>query len=447
MAAAVAASCDGEEGEAGPAGATGPEGPPGPTGPSGDSGATGPAGEGGPAGDGGGGFGEGGLTAGCLSPCHGFSGIVEQWKTSRHFAVYIENLGGEEVDTWTGPQACGNCHAIDGVEQRLSGNVLGGAPAGADGGAEGGAGDAGMLVPPNLTKGQLNYLTAANKAAEVTYAGQATVAVVHCTTCHVVTPVNDPHVTGTYSPGSFPLRVPTGATDGPFIEKSPTAGSVTGQEAGKYAAGNACVWCHKSRKDVTHYIAASNSITSPYWGPHEGPQTDVYSGKGGYHYANQTYKQSTHSTLPSGCVSCHMPKITGNMNIGNHSFYAQLSACQGCHAGATSFDVFGGQTKMKAGIQELRVALNTKGWLTRSAGAPYATLTTQELADAHFAEDKPRPGVTGLTADEAGALYNYLILARGAALGVHNPVYVRELVYDSVVALTGAPPASIPTRP
>jgi hypothetical protein len=57
------------------------------------------------------------------------------------------------------------------------------------------------------------------------------------------------------------------------------------------------------------------------------------------------------------------------------------------------------------------------------------------------------PGVTGLTADQAGALYNYLILARGSAGGVHNPIYVRQLVYDSVLAVTGSAPATIPTRP
>jgi len=53
----------------------------------------------------------------------------------------------------------------------------------------------------------------------------------------------------------------------------------------------------------------------------------------------------------------------------------------------------------------------------------------------------------GLTANQAGAVYNYLLLARGAGGGVHNPVYVRELIYDSVLAVTSAPPATIPVRP
>ena len=57
------------------------------------------------------------------------------------------------------------------------------------------------------------------------------------------------------------------------------------------------------------------------------------------------------------------------------------------------------------------------------------------------------PGVTGLTGDQAGAVYNYLILARGSAGGVHNPLYVRELIFDSVKAITGAAPVTLPTRP
>jgi hypothetical protein len=40
-----------------------------------------------------------------------------------------------------------------------------------------------------------------------------------------------------------------------------------------------------------------------------------------------------------------------------------------------------------------------------------------------------------------------LVQARGAAGGIHNPIYTRQLIYDSVLALTGYPPATVPTRP
>jgi hypothetical protein len=372
------------------------------------------------------------LATSCLSPCHGFTGIVEQWKSSTHFATFISTLGTEEVESWTGASACGNCHAIDGLERRVAGEVK----------------YAGTTGPAHTTEGQINYLNSTNnRIAESTYAGHANVAVVHCTTCHEVDPATDPHNTGAdFAPGSFPLRAGTGAADQTYIEKSSAVGTSDGTTAGQYGVGNACIWCHKSRKDVTNYIGASTNLTSTHWGPHEGPQADVYSGKGGYHFGGRTYNTSSHQAFDRGCVDCHMPAVASNQGIGDHSFYPQLSSCQqsGCHATATSFDVLGRKTQMEAHIQELRVALNDKGWLTRSETAPYDVLSAEELEE-DGKHDSTRPGATGLTRDEAGALYNYFLVVRGSAGGVHNPVYTVQLVYDSIVALGGTPTFLRPT--
>jgi nitrate/TMAO reductase-like tetraheme cytochrome c subunit len=381
---------------------------------------------------------DGGLPTSCLSPCHGFNGIVEQWKTSTHYATFVANLNGTEVPTWTGPGPCGNCHAIDAVEQRMAGSVVT-------------TGDAGV---PDLKNGHLSYKNPANGAAtEANYAGSAKVAAVTCVTCHQVTPETDPHRTGLpYKAGAFPLRVPTGADDQVFIEKSPSTDDVTGMPAGKRGTANACIVCHKSRKDVTNYITASNRITSAYWGPHEGPQSDVFSAAGGYHYAGKTYGTSTHEQKIT-CVDCHMPSSSKNGQAADHSFYAQISACGSCHMGATNFDVGGGLSQMKAGLFELQKALNDVGNLTRATAAPYGPLAASELADGQFALDKTRPdggadgGAPVLTADQAGALYNYLILARGSANGVHNPKYTRQLIFDSFFAIKGQAPATIAVRP
>ncbi len=430
---------DGKDGSVGPAGAEGPEGGPGPTGATGKTGPAGPQGEPGmdsigAAGAAGAGAGSTGvLTTSCLGPCHGFNGIVAQWQGSAHYATFIANLGGDEVATWTGPQACGNCHALDAIQQRVAGNVT----------FTGAAG-------PNTAHGQLSYLTG-GKIAESTYAGQSTVAEVSCVTCHDSSAAIDPHVTGKpYTPNSFPLRVPTAMDDQALLEKSSAPGVSDGTPAGKYTVGNACMWCHKSRKDVTNFITpTNNALTSTYWGPHEGPQADIYTGLGGYHYAGQSYGNSSHQAFDNGCVHCHMPDVQSNQGIGNHTFAPVVSTCTtaGCHTQAKNFDVGGGKTAMTAGIQELRVALNNEGWLTRNATAPYVPLAAADLADTQFSLDLTMPGVTGLTGDQAGAVYNYLILARGSAGGVHNPLYVRELIFDSVKAITGAAPVTLPTRP
>lgn len=412
----VTAACSGADGAPGATGATGPTGSQGPPGSIGPTGMQGPPG----------GMPDGGLTASCLSPCHGFNGIVEQWKTSTHFAAYVSNLGGDEVPTWTGPQACGNCHAVDALTGRTAGSV-------------GYAGDAGPASP---TKGELGYRNSSNNAlADSTYTGQAKVAAVNCTTCHAVTPQNDPHRSGAvYVKGAFPLRVPTGPSDFALLEKSPSAPTVTGSSAGLLGTANTCIWCHKSRKDVTNYIGVTNAM-SAYWGPHEGPQSDVYTGTGGYHFTGRTYGTSTHQQKLT-CIDCHMPPSADNANAPNHSFYAQIGACTSCHVGATNFDVSGAQSQFKVAMFELQKALNDAGYLTRGTASPYASLQGSELTDGHFELDKGR-SPNSLTADQAGAVYNYFILARGSALGVHNPKYAKQLLFDSYFAIKGLPPTSL----
>ncbi len=424
-AALFALGCSGPTGPAGPAGATGDAGPPGPMGLTGDAGPPGLAGL----------SVDGGLPTSCLSPCHGFNGIVEQWKTSTHYAVAVSELNGTEVASWTADgQPCGNCHAIDGIQQRASGQVGLTQP------------DAGP--PTNLANGEMNYRTPTGSVAEAAYSGTAKVAEVTCVTCHSVTDATDPHRTGLpWTPGSFPLIAPNGATDLAFIEKSPPSdgGAVTGTGLA-LGPSNACVWCHKARKDVNSYITASNSFGSAYWGPHEGPQTDVYSGQGGYHYAGKTYGTSTHQQKLA-CIDCHMPTVPDNQNAPNHSFYAQLSVCQNCHAGATSFDVSGGQSAIKATLFEMQAALNdttpntlNTNLITRATGAP---LAAADMADGNFNLDLTNPAIKGLTADQAGAVWNYIIIGRGGALGVHNPKYVKQLLYDSFVAITGHAPTTL----
>lgn len=429
----VAAAAGGCEGPTGPAGGVGPAGSAGAQGNNGTPGATGmtgPAGSGGTTADGG-----VAIPVGCLSPCHGFGGVVDQWKASTHYSTFIRNLGGAEADTWTAPgQPCANCHAIDALQQRVTASV-------------GIVGDGGVT---NLKHGEMNYRNSTTGGvSEAAYTGTADLASVSCTTCHLVTPATDPHKTGAlWTPNSFPFQVASSATDQAFIEKSPTTMSITGTAIGALGTSNTCVFCHKSRKDVTSYITASNNISSTYWGPHEGPQSDVFSGQGGYHFTGRSYGTSTHQ-VKLKCVDCHMPKVTTNANVPDHTFNAQVSACTQCHSGATTFDINGGQSLVKAALFELQTALNNlngAACLTRSTAAPYLPLQPSELTDGHFELDTTRPGCNGgpLTADQAGALYNYILVARGGALGIHNPKYAEQLIFDSYFVLTGNPLASYP---
>ncbi|MBL8606640.1 MAG: hypothetical protein JNL38_04935 [Myxococcales bacterium] len=423
---AALAACEGPEGPAGPAGGIGPAGPAGTAGPQGSAGQPGTSPDG------------GALTTSCMAPCHGFNGIVDQWKTSTHYFGAIANL--EEEAAWTNPNAtCGNCHATDGLPTRLAGQYT--VASGVDAG------------PQNAKTGQLNYPKSGGGTSEIGYGGKAALAIIGCTTCHDAF-TNDPHVTGAnYTKGSFKLRVPTGPNDEATLEKSPSAGTFTGTPAGKMGASNSCVYCHKSRKDVSNYITASNNLTSPHWGPHEAPHADVFTGKGGYHYASKTYINSTHQT--GTCGTCHMPKVTANGGYPDHSFRPQISSCvgTGCHAtGTINAELNTSRGVFIAALKDLQRVLNAKGLLTRqTASGPAPQLTVAELADNQFALDKVRNPGAAVTADEAGALYNYLMIARAGALGAHNPFYTRQLIFDSYAAVRDvsdpATPSTIPTRP
>jgi len=377
-----------------------------------------------------------------MKPCHSFTGIVEQWKTSTHFAVFVANLDGAEVPTWTGQTPCGACHASDGIEQRVDGNMGHGLSANG---------------PVSLDRGQLNYITdGAGLSAPVTYLGQTTVAIVGCNTCHNAME-NDPHLSGDdFKTGTFPLRVPVGANDEVVMERSSAVGLGDGTNAGKYGAGNACIWCHKSRMDVTNYIGTTNNISSAYWGPHEGPQTDIYSGKGGYQYPNLQYSNGTHQTFTgtgstgNGCNRCHMPPVTENMGIGDHSFAARTSACSGagCHGTINNFDVNAAQSNTKLRLRTLRTALNDRKLLTRDGTTP---LTDAQLKDEEFALDRSMPSYIVLAnlavpAEVAGSLYNYFLTARGSGLSVHNPKYTTQLIFDSITALGANPGFCAPER-
>jgi hypothetical protein len=211
------------------------------------------------------------------------------------------------------------------------------------------------------------------------------------------------------------------------------------------------MWCHRSRVDIASYVTPTgNKITSTHWGPHEGPQADLFTGIGAYQYGGQTYGQSTHEQKLS-CVDCHMVPVADNSDVPDHSFNANLSACQGCHAGTTTFNINGFQSQIQAALTQIETWFNAEGFLTRASAAPYTPLTAAQLGDGNWDEDSPVPGATLdgglLTQDQAGALYDYILVAKGGASGVHNPVYIAQILYDSYYALTGSALAAFPQRP
>jgi hypothetical protein len=407
LASAAVGACDsGEDAQAGPQGPPGPQGP----GVGADGGAIAP------------------LSGACTTPCHTFNGVVDQWRFSNHSHPQKNEIGGG---------SCGNCHALDGIEHRVANKFV----ASLDGG-----------TVTNVDKGHLNYRVGAASGAvnEIGYGGATAIGRIHCSTCHDFNPTNDPHVTGRYVAGQAPLRVAGGVNDVAFLEKTPdpAAGESTGQPL-SLRTSNLCVMCHKSRKDVSFYInAGTTPLTSVNWGPHNGPQSDIFSTQGGWHTPDRQYTPSPHQGIPNACVSCHMQPVKTNGDVPDHTMKPNVAYCKGCHTtfAGTDFNVQGGRTIVSRGLGELRFYLNRDGLLTRSATTPYATLTEDEMADTQYQLDKVRPSPP-VEAATAGALYNYLLIARSKDLGVHNPTYTKQLLWDSILHLKKSNPSTIPIRP
>src|SRR4029079_17195423 len=130
-----------------------------------------------------------------------------------------------------------------------------------------------------------------------------------------------------------------------------------------------------------------------------------------------------------------------------HSFFPQIDTCSGtgCHAAASlASELNSSRGVFNAAMQDLQRVLHNKGFLTRqTTSGPAPSLSNGELADKQFPLDKSRnPGGT-LTARETRGLYNYFLIARGGALGAHNPLYTKQLIFDSYVAVrTGGDPAT-----
>jgi len=160
---------------------------------------------------------------------------------------------------------------------------------------------------------------------------------------------------------------------------------------------------------------------------------DSFTGVGGYHFPGQTYGESTHEQRLS-CVDCHMVPVADNSSVPDHSFNPNLSACLSCHATATTFDVNGFESDVKAALTQIETWFNAQGLLTRATATPYIPLTPTQLGDGNWAEDMPVPGsgTDGglLTQNQAGALYDYILVARGGAYGVHNPKSVSYTHLD-----------------
>ncbi len=189
--------------------------------------------------------------------------------------------------------------------------------------------------------------------------------------------------------------------------------------------GNLCAACHQARlpSPLPEMGGGDVTVTSPYWGVHHGPQSNLMYGSGGYEFTGSasypTPGAHAHYEIEDGCITCHMASPYG-AQAGGHTWNASylyhgqthdlIAGCTSCHSTLESFDYNGAQTDIQALIDDVGAELLTLGLIDE---------------DNHIV-----PGTH--TADDAGAVLNYLYILEDRSLGIHNPAYAEALLTNTL---------------
>ncbi len=194
-----------------------------------------------------------------------------------------------------------------------------------------------------------------------------------------------------------------------------------------FGKANLCARCHQPflQNAVPQVHGGIVAISSSYWGLHYASQATMLAGTGGYEIAgSEAYENSEHSSIPDGCVTCHISDTYG-LQAGGHTFNMRYTnqgkeevhtaGCTLCHENNSMLKTSIKNTKYE--IQNLMNNLKTK------------LLTAGIIND----DNEPVPG--SYTSNEAGALMNYLFVYYDGSNGVHNAGYAKALLKNSIESL------------
>ena len=208
-----------------------------------------------------------------------------------------------------------------------------------------------------------------------------------------------------------------------------------------YGDGNMCLQCHQAR-DRGNVPAADATadveLTSSHWGPHYGVQGNVFQASGGVAITgSETYPSATdgHAGLDKACMTCHM-------NNANHSLEVDFEVCATCHTSADNAEdlVDDLHDEIDALKFELGKALAASGAMVAETESEWVwddVLAThvEEIDTVGFVPAGSRSNPFTATADQAKAVYNYMVVYADHSYGVHNPSYIRALLNNSIGAL------------
>jgi hypothetical protein len=260
-----------------------------------------------------------------------------------------------------------------------------------------------------------------------------------CSRCHTTEGYQHYAETGTAVAVAQSSRIGCFACHAPHTNENFSqrkTGATAMYRGGPYDKGesNTCAVCHQIQEPSPSF-ASADTIKSPYWGPHHGPQASVLAGMGAYVFAGQSYSADhAHNSITKGCVNCHMARVATDGLAGGHSFKMTYDyhgserlnskGCVGCHTSWTDTkalqEVDDAKTAFEARLDAIADILIARGWLNTDK----ATVTTGASA--------------AFNAADRGALYNYLALEADRSGGVHNPVYAEAVLAATETYLAGS---------
>ncbi|MCL5030492.1 MAG: T9SS type A sorting domain-containing protein [Bacteroidetes bacterium] len=249
-----------------------------------------------------------------------------------------------------------------------------------------------------------------------------------CAVCH------DPHVAT-----NFGLRLAT---------------SITLQNGYKVTSGGngqLCMRCHQARTNGNTVV----TNTAPYYGfkdrfgPHHGPQSDMFWGQNAYQFSDSTITGlMTHSSVPDACVTCHMANIgTGNSPSHQWSMVDTtggtpkdlVGGCVSCHGPITSFDDikassdWDGNGKIEGVQTEVQGMVNLlASLLPKDSNDP--TSVAYRMYDSLKVKGQP---------NIIKGIYTYYFVTEDKSMGVHNAKYTVSLLQKALSNLGWVVPVEL----
>ncbi|MCX7908994.1 MAG: hypothetical protein N2560_05695 [Ignavibacteria bacterium] len=252
-----------------------------------------------------------------------------------------------------------------------------------------------------------------------------------------------PHPTGVNCRTCHNIHTKYDTTDYALTYTAPVKFRHGGQTV-DFGTGNLCAKCHQARIVSPMPAVGGDSITISNfrWGPHYSMNANILAGVGGYEIQgpNPYPTSNPHKTqIKDGCISCHMARPYGTF-AGGHTFkmtyesggqeFEHVVSCaqSNCHPGATKFDIDGKVKEIKDLISQLRQKLIDKGLLDVSRNTTGNDVLNEYIM---LPGNKPKK----FSSLEAGAVLNYLLVAKDRSYGIHNYKYTKALLVNTLNAL------------